>query len=137
MCLIRFLNTGKSLYEHFCWAFRATQLFNSHSVVTTVRSQDKVDRIKQAHSNVSKDKLDFAIVEDIGKEGAFEKAVVSDPPFEAVIHTASVCQNTKHLVSVMSLSLTLSLAFPFQCTGCAEGIFDCLCPKKLQNIDNS
>ena len=29
------------------------------------------------------------IVEDIAKEGAFEKAVKSDPPFEAVIHTAS------------------------------------------------
>lgn len=59
-------------------------------MVTTVRSQDKADRIQKAHPNVSKDKLDFSIVEDIGKEGAFEKAVVSDPPFEAVIHTASV-----------------------------------------------
>ena len=35
------------------------------------------------------DKLDFAIVEDIAKEGAFDDAVVSNPPFEAVIHTAS------------------------------------------------
>lgn len=29
-----------------------------------------------------KDKLDFAIVEDIAKEGAFDEAVKSDPPFE-------------------------------------------------------
>ncbi|KAL9096647.1 MAG: hypothetical protein Q9165_001134 [Trypethelium subeluteriae] len=67
-----------------------TLLEHGHSVVTTVRTQEKADRIKQAHPNVSKDKLDFAIVKDIGQEGAFEKAVVSDPPFEAVIHTASV-----------------------------------------------
>ena len=33
--------------------------------------------------------MDFAIVEDVAKEGAFDTAVVSDPPFEAVIHTAS------------------------------------------------
>jgi len=33
--------------------------------------------------------LDFAIVEDIAPEGAFDKAVISEPPFEAVIHTAS------------------------------------------------
>ncbi|KAI9661063.1 MAG: methylglyoxal reductase (NADPH-dependent) gre2 [Bathelium mastoideum] len=66
-----------------------TLLEHGHSVVTTVRSQEKADRIKEAHPNVSKDKLDFALVEDIGKEGAFEKAVVSEPPFEAVIHTAS------------------------------------------------
>ena len=38
---------------------------------------------------MGKDKLDFAIVEDISKEGAFEQAVVSNPPFEVVIHTAS------------------------------------------------
>ena len=35
------------------------------------------------------DKLDFVIVEDIAKPGAFDKAIVSDPPFETVIHTAS------------------------------------------------
>ena len=28
-------------------------------------------------------------MEDIAKPGAFDKAIVSDPPFEAVIHTAS------------------------------------------------
>jgi len=57
--------------------------------VTTVRSQEKADKIREAHPGLGKDKLDFAIVEDIAVEGAFEKAVVSDPPFEAVIHTAS------------------------------------------------
>lgn len=57
--------------------------------MTTVRSQEKADKIKEAHPGLGKDKLDFAIVEDIAVEGAFEKAVVSDPPFEVVIHTAS------------------------------------------------
>lgn len=61
---------------------------HSHSVVTTVRSQDKADKIRKAHSSFGKDKLDFSIVEDIAVEGAFDNAVKSDPPFEAVIHTA-------------------------------------------------
>ena len=64
-------------------------LEHGHSVVTTVRSQDKADKIKAAHPGVGKDRLDFAIVEDIAQEGAFEHAVKSNPPFEAVIHTAS------------------------------------------------
>jgi len=64
-------------------------LEHGHSVVTTVRSQEKADRIKDARPRYGKDKLDFSIVEDVAQEGAFDKAVVSDPPFEAVIHTAS------------------------------------------------
>jgi len=66
-----------------------TLLQHGHSVVTTVRSQSKADKIKEAHPDTPKDKLDFAIVEDIAQEGAFDEAVKSDPPFEAVIHTAS------------------------------------------------
>lgn len=58
-------------------------------MVTTVRSSEKAQKIRDAHSNIPKNKLDFAIVEDIAKEGAFDEAVKSDPPFEAVIHTAS------------------------------------------------
>ncbi len=57
--------------------------------MTTVRSQEKADKIKAAHPKTSKDQLDFAIVEDIAQEGAFDEAVKSDPPFDAVIHTAS------------------------------------------------
>ena len=64
-------------------------LARGHSVVTTVRSQQKADKIKASFPNAGKDKLDFAIVEDISKEGAFKDAVVSDPPFDAVLHTAS------------------------------------------------
>lgn len=66
-----------------------TLLERGHSVVTTVRSQEKADKIKEAHPNVGTDKLGFTIVEDIALPGAFDKAVISDPPFEAVIHTAS------------------------------------------------
>ncbi|KAK4981985.1 hypothetical protein LTR28_002863, partial [Elasticomyces elasticus] len=48
-----------------------------------------IDKIKEAHSKYGKDKLDFVLVEDIAKEEAFDEAVKSNPPFEAVIHTAS------------------------------------------------
>lgn len=57
--------------------------------MTTVRSQEKATKIKKAHPEASDKDLSFAIVEDIAQEGAFDKAVISDPSFEAVIHTAS------------------------------------------------
>lgn len=85
--MVRVLLTGGS---GFIAAHVLDELLEQgHSVVTTVRTQEKADKIKEAHPKVGKDKLDFAIVEDIAQEGAFDKAVVSDPPFEAVIHTAS------------------------------------------------
>jgi len=65
-------------------------LRHGHSVVTTVRSQDKADKIKEAYAKYAeKGQLGFTIVPDIAQPDAFEKAVISDPPFEAVLHTAS------------------------------------------------
>ncbi|KAL5375687.1 hypothetical protein DPSP01_011044 [Paraphaeosphaeria sporulosa] len=65
-------------------------LKRGHSVVTTVRTQEKADKIKADNkSAVDSGQLSFAIVPDIAQEGAFDEAVVSDPPFEAVLHTAS------------------------------------------------
>lgn len=42
-------------------------LEHGHSVVTTVRSQAKAQKIKEAHPKYATDKLDFAIVEDIAQ----------------------------------------------------------------------
>ncbi|KAL2071886.1 hypothetical protein VTL71DRAFT_13121 [Oculimacula yallundae] len=64
-------------------------LNRGHSVVTTVRSQAKVLKLQELYPNIPTSKLDFVVVEDVGKEGAFDRAVVSEPPFEVVIHTAS------------------------------------------------
>uniref|UniRef100_A0A0D2XL58 NAD-dependent epimerase/dehydratase domain-containing protein n=1 Tax=Fusarium oxysporum (strain Fo5176) TaxID=660025 RepID=A0A0D2XL58_FUSOF len=64
-------------------------LKRGHSVATTVRSQEKAEQIKASHPGVSKENLEFVIVPDISAPDAFDEAVVSDPPFEAVIHTAS------------------------------------------------
>ncbi|KAI0012627.1 3-beta hydroxysteroid dehydrogenase/isomerase family protein [Xylariaceae sp. FL0662B] len=64
-------------------------LAHGHSVVTTVRSVQKGQQILDSHKQYGKDKLDFVIVEDIMKPGAFDSAVVSDPPFEAAVHCAS------------------------------------------------
>jgi len=66
-----------------------TLLKRGHSVVTTVRNSPKADKIREAYPQYSKDKLDFAFVPDIAAEGAFDEAVKSSPPFQAVIHTAS------------------------------------------------
>ena len=57
--------------------------------MTTVRSAAKGQKILEAHPNVSKDQLSYIIVEDVAQDGAFDKAVKSDPPFDAVLHTAS------------------------------------------------
>ncbi|KAM0330179.1 hypothetical protein ACHAQA_004353 [Verticillium albo-atrum] len=64
-------------------------LERGHSVVTTVRNSSKAENIKKAYPNFGPGQLDFAIVPDIAKTDAFDEAVVSNPPFEAVIHTAS------------------------------------------------
>jgi nucleoside-diphosphate-sugar epimerase len=76
------------------------------NVVTTVRSQTKGDWILKAHPGLSQEKLSYAVVEDIAKEGAFDEVyislslfvsmgqlltdkVVKTTPFDYVIHTAS------------------------------------------------
>ncbi|KAI1106698.1 3-beta hydroxysteroid dehydrogenase/isomerase family protein [Jackrogersella minutella] len=64
-------------------------LEHDYSVVTTVRSPEKGQQILDSHKQYGKDKLDFVVVQDISTPGAFDTAVVSDPPFEAVIHCAS------------------------------------------------
>ncbi|KZM26997.1 Methylglyoxal reductase (NADPH) [Ascochyta rabiei] len=63
-------------------------LERGHSVVTTVRTQEKADTIKKQYPQYA-DKLSFTIVPDIAQPNAFDEAVKSDPPFEAVLHTAS------------------------------------------------
>lgn len=59
----------------------------SHSVVTTVRNSAKADKIREKYPQFGKDKLDFAYVSDIAVEGAFDEAIKSTPPFEAVVCT--------------------------------------------------
>ena len=86
-------------------------LERGHSVVTTVRSKEKGQKILDNHPKVSKDKLDFVIVEDIAESGAFDKAVQSSPPFEVIIHTASpfhfnVTDNKKELLDPAIIGTT-------------------------------
>ncbi|KAI1776584.1 NAD(P)-binding protein [Hypoxylon cercidicola] len=64
-------------------------LQRGHSVVTTVRSQEKADKIKASYPDLGSDRLGFAIVPDVAQPNAFDDALVSDPPFKGVIHTAS------------------------------------------------
>ncbi|KAJ5171404.1 NAD-dependent epimerase/dehydratase [Penicillium coprophilum] len=64
-------------------------LQHGFDTVVTVRSEEKGKRIIEAHPDVSKEKLSYAIVKDVAKDGAFDEAVKSSPPFDYVIHTAS------------------------------------------------
>lgn len=63
-------------------------LEKGYKVITTVRSQDKADKIRGAHPNLSKDELDIAIVPDIAQPDAFDE-VVKTPGIEFILHTAS------------------------------------------------
>ncbi|CAK7237807.1 methylglyoxal reductase (NADPH-dependent) gre2 [Sporothrix bragantina] len=65
-------------------------LSRGYNVVTTVRSATKGDKILETYADYAKNKkLAYVIVGDIAKDGAFDEAVQSDPPFSYVIHTAS------------------------------------------------
>ncbi|KAA8910670.1 hypothetical protein FN846DRAFT_938130 [Sphaerosporella brunnea] len=84
--MTRVLLTGAS-------GFIATHILDilfahGHSVRITVRSEEKAQKIVSAYPEHA-DKLDYVIVPDIAAAGAFDKAVQSEPPFEAVLHTAS------------------------------------------------
>ncbi|KAK6225879.1 NAD dependent epimerase/dehydratase [Colletotrichum tabaci] len=63
-------------------------LARGHSVVTTVRSEDKAQKIRDAHKDLDASRLTVAIVPDIAREDAFDE-VVKTPGLEAVLHTAS------------------------------------------------
>lgn len=56
-----------------------------YEVVTTVRSEDKASKIREAYPNA---KLSVAIVPDIAQPDAFDE-VVKDPNLDVVLHTAS------------------------------------------------
>lgn len=76
-------------------------------MVTTVRNIQKVASIKQALPQYGKDGLDFVIVEDVAKSDAFNEAVVSDPPFDTVIHTASPFHFNVTDIQKASLSISV------------------------------
>ncbi|VUC35164.1 unnamed protein product [Clonostachys rosea] len=62
-------------------------LEKGHSVVTTVRSEEKAQAIRDAYKAQS-DRLEVLIVPDIAKLDAFDE-VVKTPGIEVVLHTAS------------------------------------------------
>lgn len=99
-----------------------TVSLRSHSVVTTVRSLEKANKIKEGHPEATKDQLDFTLVEDISRPDAFANAVVSDPPFEAVIHTASPFHFNATDVQRVGLSRSNSHLIP--CLTCVQDYLD-------------
>ncbi|WZH45492.1 ketoreductase [Fusarium acuminatum] len=72
--------------------FLTVLLNRGHSVVASVRSQAKADQIRRGYPEVPLSRLDFVVVDDFIREHAFEEALTTTPPFEAVIHTASPFQ---------------------------------------------
>ncbi|OLN95251.1 putative NADPH-dependent methylglyoxal reductase GRP2-like protein 3 [Colletotrichum chlorophyti] len=60
-----------------------------HSVRAVVRTQSSADRLRATFSSYVPSKLDFALVPDITVPGAFDTALVAEPPFDIVLHTAS------------------------------------------------
>lgn len=64
-------------------------LRNGHDVVFTVRSEQKGQGVLEGRVKGRQGQLSYVVVPDIAREDAFKDAVVSDPPFEAVLHMAS------------------------------------------------
>ncbi|EXJ80703.1 dihydroflavonol-4-reductase [Capronia epimyces CBS 606.96] len=85
--MVKVLLTGGS---GFIAAHAVDELLKrGHDVVFTVRSDEKGQKILSNHPGTPSSKLSYVIVKDIAQETAFDEAVKSDPPFEAVLHTAS------------------------------------------------
>jgi nucleoside-diphosphate-sugar epimerase len=82
-------------------------LTHGHSVRAVVRSQPKASQILADFPSYGS-RLDFGIVPDIASPGAFDHAVVSDAPFDIVIHTASpfLCTHLSLTCSFLSNLLT-------------------------------
>ncbi|KAL2128315.1 hypothetical protein VTI74DRAFT_9356 [Chaetomium olivicolor] len=64
-------------------------LDHGFEVVVTVRSHEKGQRIVKSIDEARGKQASYVVVEDIAKDGAFDEAVKSDPPFDYVVHTAS------------------------------------------------
>ena len=64
-------------------------IHDGHTVVFTVRSSKKGAAVLDSFPAIPATQLSFVIVEDIAAPGAFDQAVKSEPPLEAVLHTAS------------------------------------------------
>ena len=63
-------------------------LKSNYSVRAIVRSQSKADQVLKDFPEAGAS-LDFGIVPDITAPNSFDSVVQSQPPFDAVIHTAS------------------------------------------------
>ncbi|KAG9006951.1 methylglyoxal reductase (NADPH-dependent) gre2 [Tulasnella sp. 427] len=63
-------------------------LERGHTVVGTIRSATKARYLRERFSQFDSSKLNFAVVEDIAKPGAFDD-VLKSHNFEAVIHSSS------------------------------------------------
>ncbi|KAK0385925.1 hypothetical protein NLU13_7100 [Sarocladium strictum] len=62
-------------------------LDQGHQVTTTVRSEDKAQKLREAHKDKA-ERLNVVIVPDIAADGAFDD-VAKTPGIEVVMHTAS------------------------------------------------
>lgn len=62
-------------------------LSKGHTVITTVRSEQKAKPIRDAYKDKGS-QLEVVVVGDIAKDGAFDE-VVKKPGIEVVLHTAS------------------------------------------------
>ncbi|KAK1829719.1 hypothetical protein QBC39DRAFT_310349 [Podospora conica] len=67
-------------------------LDHGYTVVVTARSEEKGKRIISALPADHRPRVSYVVVADIAQPGAFDRAVVSSPPFDFVIHTASPYQ---------------------------------------------
>ncbi|OHW90935.1 NAD-dependent epimerase dehydratase [Colletotrichum incanum] len=83
----RILLTGANgfIAQHILAQFLAA----GHSVRAVVRSESSASQLRKVFSSYLPSQLDTALVPDITTPGAFDQVLVSNPPFDTVLHTAS------------------------------------------------
>ncbi|KAL2843877.1 hypothetical protein BJY01DRAFT_215380 [Aspergillus pseudoustus] len=91
--MVHILVTGGSGF--LANALISTLLSRGHSIVTTVRTAEKARSVLAQYPHIAPNQLKCKIVPDMAVADAFDDAVrspndsESDPPFSAVVHTAS------------------------------------------------
>lgn len=81
-------------------------------MLTTVRSEEKGEAVKNAYRDVSQNNLDTVVIPDVAAEGAFEG--LGSHGLEAVIHLASpVSLPPKSLASSFSKNRFFKTSYSF------------------------
>lgn len=92
----------------------------SYFVTAMVRSQDEARQLQELNASSADSRLDFIFVPDTCAQDAFLVTMEHDPPFDAVVHTASAFTSNVRSAQKVMLALTFTGRSCLQATGVAR-----------------